>query len=457
MVFVPFITIPYISRVLGAELVGINSYTATLMNYFVLVATLGVNIYGNRTIAYYRDSPKELAKKFWEITLLKVIFTLLVYLSFLIFLYLYPHYQLILLLQSSHLLAVALDISWFFNGLELFKQTAIRNFFVKILSIILIFLFVNTPDDFLAYVFIVSFSTFLGNATLWTYVKKYVEKPIWRELKIFSHLIPMWGLFLLQIISMIFISLNKLLLGNLSPIAQSGYFDNADKIIRILLALVTSIGTVIFPRVANEFKNNNDGKVKELLYLTFNAVNILTLPMIIGLISISNDFSKVFFGLSFEGIDLVLSILAVELLFMGYSSVIGGQYLIATKQSSVLTWSMLWGTVMMGIVAVLLIPKFGAVGAAVAAVVGEFTIAAVQLRAVAKQLSIMAFFNDFPKYAIATFVMFLTLQLLGGLTVAPLLSISIKIIFGGLVYVAVLVLLRPQLISGNLKTLFKRH
>lgn len=456
-IFIPFITIPYISRVLGAELVGVNSYTATLVNYFVLVANLGVTIYGNRTIAYFRDSENERSQKFWEITILKGLFTLVMFIAFLIFLHFYPHYHFILLLQSFHLLAVGLDISWFFNGLELFKQTAVRNFVVKLVSVVLIFLFVKTQADFPAYVFIVSFSVFLGNATLWSYLKTYIRKPMWRHLKIFSHLAPIWGLFVLQIISMIFVSLNRLLLGTLSPIAQSGYFDNADKIIRILLSLVTSIGTVIFPRVANEFKNNNTTRVKELLYLTFNAVNALTLPMIIGLISISRDFSNLFFGSSFKGIELVLSILAVELLFMGYSSVLGGQYLIATKQSTVLTKSTIWGTVAMGGLSVLFIPKFGAVGAAVAAVVGEFVIAIVQIRVVCKQLDMVVLFKDFPKYVIATLAMFMTLQLLGQLAVSSSLSIMLKVVLGGLVYLTVLFLLRPQLITGGLKKFAKRY
>ena len=56
IIILPFITAPYISRVLGAHNVGTYSYTQAFASYFYLFAMLGVVIYGNRTIAAVRDN-----------------------------------------------------------------------------------------------------------------------------------------------------------------------------------------------------------------------------------------------------------------------------------------------------------------------------------------------------------------------------------------------------------------
>ncbi|MEQ6366320.1 oligosaccharide flippase family protein, partial [Lactiplantibacillus plantarum] len=69
---VPFITVPYIARVLGPEGVGINSYTNSIITYFLLIGTLGITVYGNREITYHRDNVNERSKIFWEIELLQL-------------------------------------------------------------------------------------------------------------------------------------------------------------------------------------------------------------------------------------------------------------------------------------------------------------------------------------------------------------------------------------------------
>ena len=66
-IIVPLITSPYLARVLGAEKIGINTWTYSVVFYFMIFATLGVNNYGNRSIAYIRDDKNELSRKFWSI------------------------------------------------------------------------------------------------------------------------------------------------------------------------------------------------------------------------------------------------------------------------------------------------------------------------------------------------------------------------------------------------------
>ncbi|NTR26174.1 oligosaccharide flippase family protein, partial [Enterococcus faecium] len=175
IIILPVVTVPYISRTLTAEGVGKFSYTNSIVQYFVLIATLGTSIYGSRTIAYYRNDIEKRSEKFVEIMILKLLMMLVSFSMFIIFLFFYKRLKLILLLQSFQILAVGADISWFFIGIEDFKKTVLRNTLIKIVSVILIFLLVKNPDDLWKYVVINSFSILLGNFTLWSYIRDYLK------------------------------------------------------------------------------------------------------------------------------------------------------------------------------------------------------------------------------------------------------------------------------------------
>lgn len=147
VLLVPLITIPYISRVLGPEGVGINSYTNSIVQYFSLFGSLGINTYGNREVAYKRDSKEVLSRTFWEISLLRFITIGLAVVAYLIFISFTDEYRVYYVIQGIALVGAAFDISWFFMGMENFRVTVLRNAFVKILSLALIFAFVKTSHD----------------------------------------------------------------------------------------------------------------------------------------------------------------------------------------------------------------------------------------------------------------------------------------------------------------------
>ena len=144
---IPLITTPYISRVLGAEGIGIYSFTYSIATYFVLFGSLGIAMYGQREIAYIQDKKEERDKTFWEIAILRIV---LMMISATIFYFAYctgAEYQLYFLIVLLELVSNALDISWFFQGMEEFKKTVTRNFIIKITFTVCIFLFVKSPED----------------------------------------------------------------------------------------------------------------------------------------------------------------------------------------------------------------------------------------------------------------------------------------------------------------------
>lgn len=174
----PFITTPYISRVLGADGTGVQSYTNSVVQYFAILAALGTASYGQREIARHRDEIKMRSRLFWEIEVLCMATTaacLIIWLFVIGFAREYRPYYVVL---TMTLLAVAFDISWFFGGLEQYSLIVLRNTAVKLVGIAMLFLFIREKEDLLLYVALTAATGLLGNVSMWGYLKGQVEKPV---------------------------------------------------------------------------------------------------------------------------------------------------------------------------------------------------------------------------------------------------------------------------------------
>lgn len=176
VLILPLITAPYISRVLGAENIGIYSYTLSISAYFILFGSLGIALYGQREIAYKQKSRYKRSRAFWEILILR---TITMAISLLIFYFTFAtstQYQIYYKILMLEIVGNCFDISWFFQGMEDFKKTVTRNTIVKLISIICIFSFVKTREDLPIYFIIYVLSILIGNLSLWVYLPKFVKK-----------------------------------------------------------------------------------------------------------------------------------------------------------------------------------------------------------------------------------------------------------------------------------------
>ena len=173
---VPFITAPYVARVLGADGVGIYSYTSSIQMYFSMFAALGTVSYGTREIARYREDSTVRSVLFWNIELLTIVTTIICMGIWIIWIFISNDYRIYYLVLTLNLAAVVFDISWFYKGLEQFKYIVVQNLFFKILGIVMLFTFVREKDDLVVYIAIMSLVTLLGNASMWIYLPKFLKR-----------------------------------------------------------------------------------------------------------------------------------------------------------------------------------------------------------------------------------------------------------------------------------------
>ena len=141
ILILPLVTTPYLSRVLGSDGVGIYSYTYAIVTYFVLFGSLGIALYGQREIAYAQDQPRKRKKIFFELIIIRFITVFIAAIIYYFWFVRGNQYQTYYMILFIELFATAFDISWFFQGIEEFKKTVIRNVLVRIISVSLVFVF----------------------------------------------------------------------------------------------------------------------------------------------------------------------------------------------------------------------------------------------------------------------------------------------------------------------------
>ncbi|MDV0429276.1 polysaccharide biosynthesis C-terminal domain-containing protein [Lactiplantibacillus sp. DA1] len=443
----PLLTVPYISRVLGPTGVGINATTNSVITYFLLAGTVGITIYGNREIAFIREDFEKRSQVFWEIELLQITTIGLAYLSFCIFLFFQSQLKMYFFYQSFLIIAGAFDISWFFMGLEDFKKTVLRNMLVKILSLFAIFALVKTKNDVGIYILILSLSQLLGNVTLWPYLNKIVRVPKIATLHIFKHLKPSLSLFIPQVAITIYLAVNKTMLWQLDNVTASGYYDYSDKLIKLVLAIVTSTGTVMLPHIANLYARKKMKQVKEYLYISFDFVLFIAIPMCFGIAALATSLAPWFFGSEFTMVNKLLMIEAPVIILIGLSNVIGQQYLLPTKQTRTYTVSVVLGAVTNIVINIPLILKYGVYGAMIATLLSELTVTSYQLIKVRTALKLSKLFANLGKYMFAAVIMFMQVYVLNICMKISAISLFFQIIIGLLIYIGMICILQPSILQ----------
>lgn len=448
VLLVPFITIPYLARILGPTGVGINSYTNSIIQIFILVGGLGTNLYGSRQVAFVREDKKNLTKTFYEISLLRLLIFIGVFIIFILFVTINTKYKAYYWAQSISILAAMLDIAWFFMGIENFAITVIRNIFVKVMTLVLIFTFVKNSADLLTYILIVSLSLVIGNLMLFPDIKKYIYKPDFTNIDIWKHFFPSVVLFIPQIATQIYVILNKVLLGSMNNVQVAGFFDQSDKIVKMVLAIVTATGTVMMPHVANAFAKGEHNKTRDYLYTSFSFVSAIAIPMMFGLISVANKFVPLFFTNKFISVIPIMMVESIVILFIAWSNAIGTQYLFPTNQTKLYTKSIVLGIIVNLVADVPLIYFFSAIGASIATVLSELSVTIYQLNSIKNQINYNKLFFDNSKYLIAGSVMFIVTFVLDRILSNSWNMLFFEVIIAIIIYVLMLIILKAEIISS---------
>ena len=391
VIILPIITTPYVTRVFSSTDLGTYGYFNSIVTYFILLATLGVANYGTKEISGHR---KDIRKNFWGIYTLQFGATILsICLYILLCLSLSFMQNPVAYILGLSLVSKGMDISWLFQGLEDFRKITVRNITVKLVGVISIFLFVKSANDLYLYVFLLTIFELLGQFSMWLPAREFIGKPHfdWSYAK--QHLKPVVLLFLPQIAISLYVTLDRTMLGALASTKDVGIYDQALKLVNILLTLVTSLGSVMLPRVANLLSTGDHKAVNKMHQMSFLIYNLVIFPIIAGMLIVNDDFVQFFLGQDFQDAKYAIAIMIFRMFFIGWTNIMGIQILIPHNKNK----EFMISTTIPAIVSVglnlLLLPKLGYIGAAIVSVLTEALVWAIQLyftRNYLKEVSLLA-------------------------------------------------------------------
>ena len=458
-IVLPIITTPYIARRLGAEGNGIYGFTVSIVTYFILFGSLGVGLYGQREIAYNQKDKEKRSKVFFELFLFKFITMFISASVFYLVFCIRGNYSIYYRILLIEMLANVLDVTWFYQGMEEFKNITIRNFIIRIIGLICIFVFIKSPQDINKYLFIHVSCALFGAVILWLGLRKYLVKP--KKLNIMRHLPMMMALFIPQIAIQIYTVLDKTMIGAiLHDMNEVGYYEQSQKIIKILLTVITAVGTVMLPRLANCFAEKNYEQIKRYMYKTFSFVFALAFPLMLGIAVVANNFAPLFFGAGYDKVPLIMQVLSLIVLTISISNITGTQYLLSTKRQKEFTISVIVGAIVNFLFNLVFIYYFKSVGAAIATVIAELAVTLVQLYFVRKDFKFTDVIKLSGNYVVASIFMFAVCYTVDAFITERLLGLIIQVISGGLSYLLVLVFLKDEFLfdiyNDNIKPILKR-
>ena len=455
---VPIIVAPYIARVLGASGTGVYSYTYSMVRYFWLASALGTATLGVRSIGMYQNDLKKKSECFWNIVLLKAILSVIFGMLYFLYVVLVSDNKVIAIIQGINLVAVLFDITWLYQGMERFDKVALKNFIIKVLSIIYIFTIIKTSNDLWKYTLGVAFFQLVGNFILWFNIGNYVEKVKVSSLRPFKQFKNALLLFIPSVAAQIFSVFDKSMIGWITNNSlENGYYEQAIKIVDMSLMIITAFAAVMIPKMAREYRNNDKEKINESLDKSFRFVIALAVPMFFGILSISKSFVPLFFGEEYVKAVIILNILSLLFFFMGINSVSGTQYLISTNQQNTHTKFLIIGGLLNIILNVILISRYNAVGAAIGSVAGEVLITVLELSFLYRsgQYNFMRNAKTVWKYLLSGLIMYVALYCFSSY-MTSLIYIFLFIIMGAIIYVLLLLLFREELITNEMKAIINK-
>ena len=440
-IILPIITVPYVTRIFTSEDLGNYGFYYSIVSYFSLFAMLGIGIYGTKQIAAARD----VSSTFWNIYAIQLIASLLALFVYVITLVSIPEMSgIVPIILGIVLLTKMIDISWLFTGKEDFKKITLRNTMVKVAGVISIFTFIKSSEDLYLYIFLIVIFDFLGQFVMWIPAKKFIKRPSFDTKIIKKNLHPIVLLFLPQVAISLYVVLDRTLLGLLGSYSDVGIYEQGQKLTSILLTVVSSLGAVMLPRVANLLSERKEKEAQNMVRFSFILYNLIIFPMIFGLIAINEIFVKLFLGQNFQDVKYVLYIIVFNIMFIGWTNILGYQVLVVRNKNKEFMLSTTIPAIVSVAVNIAVIPFFGYIGASITSVVVEFLVFAIQWYYSRNIINKNLLFNkDLAKIICSSLVMFGVVMLCKiMLGFDGIVGLVIYLVVGGISYLAMIFLLK---------------
>ena len=445
----PLITAPYISEVLGASNIGKVNYANAISNWFVLVASFGIPIFGIREIAKNRDNKEKISKTFWDLIIIKTVFSLMALVIYTSIILLNKPFRSELPLYLVMNIAIFLNIfsiDWFYQGVEEYGYITLRNLIIKLVSLIFIFLSIKNRNDYMIYALISIFALTFSNVLNYINVRKYVYfnitkvdfKYYFLHLKIF---------FLSSLIISVYSQLDQILLGAISDKKSLAYYVRSRQIVNIGISLTNAFSVVLIPKVSYLFKENHS-EYKKLLQKSINYIYLIALPATFGLFMLSKEISYLFGGNEFLPASKSIFLTSFLVVIVSIGTWQYNQIFLPSRNEKIGLRIQCFVAIISVVLNLILIPKFNYIGTCISIVVAEIfgtMIGCFYVKTQHKELNIKYITTNAIIYLISSIIMAIFILFIQSFNMGYHINLLISLTFAPIIYVISTIVFRDNI------------
>lgn len=368
----PMITFPYVSRILMPEYIGKITFSQSIVFYFVTVALLGIPIYGTRELSKVKDQIEEFKKIFTELFFIGIVGSIFSFI-FAILLFNFNMKLLenkeILYIFSIQIISAFLNLDYLFVVLEKHRRRAIRALFLRMISILFIFIFVKSYKDYMIYAVILVVPEIVMRVLDFISIKEYIKTNVRLNYK--RHIKALLILFISAISVSLYVSLDSTMLGLIINDSAVGLYASASKMTKILIPIIVALETVIGPQLIYNIKEKNKQKIFEKINMFLDFNFLLGIQFIFLLFILSKDVILLFSGEKFISASAAMRVMLPVIFFIPVGSFMSGKIMISHNLEKLSLKFNFLGMLSNAILNYILIPKYGIVGAGIATLFTE--------------------------------------------------------------------------------------
>lgn len=369
----PFITFPYVTRVLGVEYFGLCGFFDSIITYFTLFSMMGISTLGIREIAKFSGDRGKLNQTYSSLFTLNAISTVIAIVVLLLSSLIVEKFNdnsKMIYIGCLKIVSNFLLIEWFYRGIENFKFITFRSIFIRSLYVISVFLFVKTSEDYVLY-FLLTALMFTVNAVInMLYSSRFVSFSF-RSIRLQYYIKPFVIFGAYQLLTSMYTSFNIAYLGFISGNTEVGYYSTSVKLFNILLSFYTAFTGVLLPRMSTLASDENKNEFAKLIYRSFNILFTIAIPIIVFSEIYTPEIVNIMSGSEYERSIIPMRIVMPLVLIIGIEQILVYQILIPLNQDKKVFINSTIGAIVGILANIILIPFFASVGSALVWVLSE--------------------------------------------------------------------------------------
>jgi O-antigen/teichoic acid export membrane protein len=441
----PLLSFPYVSRILGPAGLGKVNFAWSIISYAVMFSCLGINAYGIREAAKRRDNKEELSRFVSEILCINFFSTIFAYIVLFAAIFFVPklsEYRALLILTSSTILFTTLGIDWLYSSLEEYGYITGRSFIAQLLSLIALYIFIKKPDDYLKYALISVCASSGSNLFNFIHSRKYINIIKFRARNYRSHVKPILTMFSMTVAASIFTTMDTTMVGLLSGDYEVGIYGAAIKGIKLVNALIATLGITLLPRMSYYIGTGRLEQFHLVFKKSAHVTLFLACPAVILIFFNGKALVDILSGEQYYDAIRCIQAISGIIFFSSFSLLVDNQILLPRGKENWNLLALITGAVTDFILNLLLIPRYGAWGACIATLVTEGLIFFLHIIFILKWYSLREIIGMMSCYFFAAAGMLAPLVIYFNAHDYSVVSGVIFSLLGSAVYLALLLVLR---------------